>query len=151
MTLLQYGSLLEALMKKINILTISAGSASPRPMPGPASIVASMKARQCAKLRKLRQALLDVGLQSIDQQAIALGLRRSTAWAVLQGNHKASGLSAAIVGRMMASPNLPQSARAVLVEYIQEKSAGLYGHSGEQAGRFCQHLEEKRATEAPAA
>jgi hypothetical protein len=120
-------------------------------MPSPSSIVARMKARQCAKLRDLRQALIDAGFRSLDQQAKALSLCRSTAWVVLQGHHKASGLSAAIVGRMMASPGLPQSARTVLVEYIQEKSAGAYGHSGEQAGRFCRHLEEKRATEAPAA
>ena len=28
--------------------------------------------------------------------------------------------------------------------------AGAYGHSGEQAGRFLRHLEEKHASEAPA-
>ena len=132
---------------KTSILKISDGSGPPRPVLGPSSIVARMKARQCAKLRDLRQALIDAGFQSLDQQATALGLGRSTAWAVLQGHHKASGLSAAIVSRMMASSGLPQSARSILLEYIQEKSAGAYGHSRRQLGRFCRQLEEKRATE----
>jgi hypothetical protein len=119
-------------------------------MPGPSSIVAKVKASQRAKLQDLRQALIDAGFQSLDQQALALGLCRSTVWAVLRGHHKGSGLSAAIVRRMIASPGIPHSARTVLLEYIQEKSAGAYGHSSEQAGRFLRHLEEKRASEAPA-
>jgi hypothetical protein len=101
-----------------------------------------MKARQCAKLRDLRQALIDAGFRSLDQQAAALGLCRSTAWVVLQGHHKASGLSAAIASRMMASPRLPQSARTVLLEYIQEKSAGAYGHSGMTVRRFVRRIND---------
>ena len=135
-------------MDQTNILRISSGSGPPT---GPASIVARMKARQCGKLRALRQALIDAGFQSLDQQAAALGLCRSTAWTVVQGQHKASGLSAAIVNRIMASSRLPQSARTVLLEYIQEKAAGVYGHSGEQTDRFCRNLEEKRTVKAPAA
>jgi hypothetical protein len=139
---------LGATMDETSILKISNGSGAPKVMPGASSIVARMKARQCAKLRDLRQALIDAGFKSLDQQATALGLGRSTAWAVLQGHHKSSGLSVAIVGRMMASPGLPQSARTVLLAYIQEKSAGAYGHNGKQAGRFFRHLEDKRASEA---
>ena len=135
-------------MDKTSILRISGGSG---PLSGAGSIVARMKAKQCGKLRALRQALLDAGFRSLDQQATALGLSRSTAWTVLQGQHKASGLSAAIVNRMMTSPRLPQSARTILLEYIQEKAAGAYGHSGKQAGRFCRHLDEQRTATAPAA
>ena len=135
-------------MDKTSILKISDGSGPPRPVAGPSSIVARMKARQCEKLRDLREALTDAGFQSLTEQAAALGLSRSTAWTVLQGHHKASGLSPAIVSRMMASPRLPQSARIVLLEYIQEKSAGAYGHRDTQVSRFLQGL--KRATDAPA-
>jgi hypothetical protein len=135
-------------MNQTSVLRIAGGSGPPR---GPESIVARMKARQCGKLRALRQALIDAGCHSLDQQAAALGLCRSTAWTVVQGQHKASGLSAAIVNRIMESPRLPQSARTVLLEYIQEKAAGVYGHNGEQTDRFCRHLEEKRTTKAPAA
>src|SRR4051812_39595250 len=97
----------EWVMDKTRILEISSGSGLPRTRLAPSSIVARMKGRQCAKIRDLRQALIDAGYQSIDQQAMALGLSRSTAWAVLQGHHKASGLSAGIISRMMASPYLP--------------------------------------------
>ena len=138
-------------MDKTRILKISGGSGLPRPMLAPSSIVARMKGRQCAKIRDLRQALIDAGYQSLDQQATALGLSRSTAWAVLQGHHKASGLSAAIVSRMMASQRLPPSASTVLLEYIKERSAGAYGHNGTQVSRFLRRLNENCATEGSSA
>jgi len=94
----------------------------------PTSIIANMKAMQSAKIRELRQALADAGLRTLDQQAKCLGLSRSTAWAVLKGNHKCSGLSAALIKRMLASPQLPPSAREVIFEYVAKKSAGAYGH-----------------------
>jgi hypothetical protein len=58
-----------------------------------------MKARQSAKIRELGQALIDAGLR----QADALGLRRSTAWTILKTRHKSTGLSAAIIERMLGS------------------------------------------------
>jgi len=42
-------------------------------------VIAEMKARQSAKIRELGQVLIDVGLRSLDDQANALGLPRSTA------------------------------------------------------------------------
>jgi hypothetical protein len=87
-----------------------------------------MKARQSAKLRELRQALMDAGFVRLDKQARVLELSRSTAWTVMSGSHKSSGLSAAIIKRMLNSPQLPPSARTVLLEYVEEKSAGIYGH-----------------------
>ena len=89
---------------------------------------AHAKARQCAKIGELRQALINAGCVSLDQQAGALGLVRSTAWAVLKGAHKASGLTASVIKRMLVSPTLPQEAKRVIEEYVEEKSAGLYGH-----------------------
>ena len=56
-------------MDKTPILEISGGGGLPRPMLAPSSIVARMKERQCAKIRDLRQALIDAGYQSLDQQA----------------------------------------------------------------------------------
>jgi hypothetical protein len=94
----------------------------------PASICSDLKARQSAKLHELRQALMDAGFVRLDKQARVLELSRSTAWTVMSGSHKCSGLSAAIIKRMLNSPQLPPSARTVLLEYVEEKSAGLYGH-----------------------
>jgi hypothetical protein len=99
-----------------------------------------MKARQSAKIRKLGQVLIDVGLRSLDDQANALGLPRSTAWTILKTCHKSTGLSAAIIERMLRSSNLPPRARAILVEYVEEKSFGLYGGGRRQQQRFAVRL-----------
>jgi hypothetical protein len=136
-------------MRKTSMFQIAGGGGPKKPRLPPSSMVAGMKARQCAKIRDLRQALIDAGFRSLDQQATALGLGRSTTWAVLQGHHKASGLSAAIISRMMASPQLPPSARNVLLEYIIDRSAGAYGHSRTQVSRFLWRLNES-TTEIPA-
>lgn len=60
-------------------------------------ISSALKARQAAKIREIRSALVDAGYLTVDQQAAALGLARSTAWTVLRANHKASGLSASVL------------------------------------------------------
>jgi hypothetical protein len=99
-----------------------------------------MKARQSAKIQELGQALIDAGLRTLDAQANALGLPRSTAWTILKTCHKSTGLSAAIIERMLRSSKLPPRARAILVEYVDEKSFGLYGGSRRQQQRFAVRL-----------
>ncbi len=99
-------------------------------------MIAEMKARQSSKIRELGDALIDAGLLTLDEQATALGLCRSTTWTIFRANHKASGLSATIINRMLMSPQLPPLARAKIVEYVQEKAAGLHGHNKMQLRRF---------------
>lgn len=94
----------------------------------PASI-AEMKAAQCAKIRELQHALDSVGIVCLTDQAQALGLCRSTTWAVLNGNHKSGGLSGSVIKRMLASPQCPLSARKIIREYVDQKLSGAYGHS----------------------
>jgi hypothetical protein len=55
---------------------------------------------------------------------------------ILKANHKASGLSACVINRMLASPQLPLSVRTTILEYVAEKSAGYYGHGKKQIRRF---------------
>src|SRR3954447_13224242 len=57
---------------------------------------AEAKARQSSKIKELRDELVSAGFNTLDRQAGALGLSRSTAWTVLRGHHKNSGLSATI-------------------------------------------------------
>ena len=104
------------------------------------TVFAEMKARQSAKIQELGQALIDAGLRTLDAQAGALGLRRSTAWTILKTRHKGTGLSAEIIERMLRSSKLPRRARAILVEYVEEKSFGLYGGSRRQQQRFAVRL-----------
>jgi len=99
-----------------------------------------MKARQSSKIRELGDALATEGFLSLDEQAKVLGLCRSTAWTILKANHKASGLSAAVINCMLATPQLPPLVRAKVVEYVEEKAAGLYGDSKTKLRRFIARL-----------
>jgi hypothetical protein len=56
-----------------------------------------MRRRQKAKIEEIRNVLATSGLVTLDQQAKALTLPRSTTWNLLKGNHKGSGLSASVV------------------------------------------------------
>ena len=94
------------------------------------------KARQGTRIKELGAALTASGLFTLDEQARALGLSRSTAWAVLKANHKASGLAAPTINRMLSSPELPPRARVTILTYIEEKLAGLYGHNKKQLRLF---------------
>jgi hypothetical protein len=84
---------------------------------------------QSAKIGELRQALIYAGFVTLDEQAIALGVSRSTAWTILRSTHKASGLTAATIKRILRSPQLPPRARRVIHEYIKQKCAGEFGHN----------------------
>jgi hypothetical protein len=84
---------------------------------------------QAAKIRELREALIHAGFVALDEQAIALGISRSTAWTILRSTHKTSGLTAATIKRILRSPQLPPRARRVIHEYIKQKCAGEFGHN----------------------
>jgi hypothetical protein len=81
------------------------------------------------KIQEIREALIAEGLTVLDQQADALGLDRSTAWFILQAKHKKTGISTAILTRILQSPNLPQTVRGKVLQYAAGKAAGFYGHN----------------------
>jgi hypothetical protein len=113
-----------------------------------ARLIQDMKARQSSKIRELGDALIAEGYLTLDEQARGLGLGRSTTWTILKGNHKTSGLSAGIINRMLAAPRLPALVQARILEYIDEKTAGLYGHNNRQLRRFTVGLPVKPADQA---
>jgi hypothetical protein len=86
------------------------------------------KYRQASKLREIREALVADGFDSAGKQAIALGVSRPTAWALLNRD-KGAGPSSVVIKRILSSPCLPPAARRKVEEYIEEKIGGLYGHS----------------------
>jgi predicted DNA-binding transcriptional regulator AlpA len=94
------------------------------------------KARQAIRIKEIGAALAADGFVTVDEQARALGLSRSSAWAVLKADHKASGLTVPTINRMLSSPELPPRARVTILTYIEEKLAGLYGHNERQLRRF---------------
>jgi ABC-type uncharacterized transport system substrate-binding protein len=98
--------------------------------------ITDQKARQAIRIKELAAALAADGLVTLGEQARALGLSRSSAWAVLKANHKASGLAAGTINQMLSSPALPPRARVTILTYVDEKLAGLYGHNKTQLRRF---------------
>lgn len=105
-----------------------------------------MKERQTSKIKELADTLLAAGFASLDEQASALGLSRSTTWTILRAKHKNYGLSAALIGRVLSKADLNPRVRAKFIEYAREKAAGKYGHNNSQLRRFAQHLNEPTAT-----
>ena len=74
-------------------------------------------------LINIADALIASGYTSLDQQARALGLSRSTAWTIVHAKHKADRLSAKVSARMLENPRLPPLVRAILQQYLAERSA----------------------------
>ena len=108
--------------------------------PDSAGTVADRKTRQATKIRELGEALIASGVVALDAQTKALGLSRSTTWTILKANHKSSGLSATIINRMLAAPQLPPLVRAKILEYVEEKTAGLYGDCQPRLRKFVAQL-----------
>lgn len=95
-----------------------------------------LKARQAARIKEIGEALVAEGIDALDRQAAVLGLSRSTTWTIVRANHKNSGLSAAIIKRMLAAPNLPPRVRLKIFQYAHEKRAGHFGDSKSRLLRF---------------
>jgi len=109
--------------------------------------VAKMKARQSAKIREIANALVVAGFHTLDAQARILNVSRSTAWTILKSSHKASGLSAKIVNRILSVRRLPPLVRKAVLEYVEEKASGRYGHSAKLRRRFITALSARRVEE----
>jgi hypothetical protein len=105
-----------------------------------------VKERQSSKIMELSDALIAAGFVSLDEQATALGLSRSTTWTILKARHKNYGLSGAVINRILQRPGLHRSVRAKLIEYVQEKASGFYGHNKTQLHRFRQRLSVRAIT-----
>ena len=106
-----------------------------RPERPPDKTSSEFRAIQAAKIRELQEALMSAGFWSLDQQSKVLGLPHSTSWTILRGTHK-KGLSAAVIKRILSRPELPSVVKKRLIEYVREKTAGLYGHNPRQLRRF---------------
>ena len=102
--------------------------------------MADLKVRQADKIREIAEALAVSGFHTLAAQSRVLGLGRSTTWTILRGNHKSSGLSAKIIGRILSSSNLPPRVRAKVLEYVEDKASGRYGHSARLRRKFISAL-----------
>src|SRR5215208_4464495 len=83
---------------------------------------AVMQARQQCKIREIGHALASAGFCTLDGQAKALGIGRSTTWTILKATHKSSGLSAGLIQRSLKWPELPREVRDKVLEYAMVRS-----------------------------
>jgi hypothetical protein len=104
------------------------------------------RALQISKIREIGEALKSAGYRHIDSQAEALGLPRSTAWTIVRGSYKHSGLTASVVHQMLKSKKLPEPVRSKIIEYVAEKLSGRHGHSEKQILYFSRRLSILQAT-----
>ena len=86
-------------------------------------------------LAEIRDALSMLGYNSAAKQGIALGVNRKTAWNVLNRD-RGAGPSVAVIKRILSSPRLPPFVRRKVQRYVEEKIAGLYGHSNHRTRSF---------------
>ena len=93
--------------KSLSALTMMDGE----PLLQSAELV-KMKDRQSCKIRQFGDALAAAGFVTVAEQAKALGVCRSTAWTIIKGNHKNSGLSATTINHIVLAPQLPSVVRA---------------------------------------
>ena len=93
------------------------------------------KARQALELAEFRAALIAGGFDTINKQASALGLGRSTTWALLNRDKRA-GPSASVIKGILSSPSLPPVARRKIEEYVREKVAAYTDTVGGEPRRF---------------
>ena len=59
---------------------------------------------------------------TLDDQAKALGIHRSTAWTIVKTKHKLGRLSTKTTKRILANPATPASVRAIVQRYLAERS-----------------------------
>jgi hypothetical protein len=70
---------------------------------------------------RISDALISSGYVTLDQQAKALGLGRSTTWNITKNKHKLGRLSGKTIGRILTNPQTPPAVRAVVQQYLAER------------------------------
>ena len=74
------------------------------------------------RLQDIGDALVAAGYTSLDEQAKALGVTRSTARNIVNGKNKLERLARKTTKRILADPETPPSVRAIIRQYLAERS-----------------------------
>jgi len=73
-------------------------------------------------IQHIREALIACGYAKPEQQAEALGIHRATARTIVNKKRKVDRLSIKTIRRILENPRLPHSVRAVVEQYVAERS-----------------------------
>src|SRR5689334_12674294 len=76
--------------------------------------------------RPVAEALIAPGYTSLDEQAKALGLNRSTTWTIVKNKHKLGYLNSKTTQRILANPTTPQSVRSIIQQYLAQPFDALH-------------------------
>lgn len=71
-------------------------------------------------LEDIAEALKSSGYMSLDEQAKALGLPRSTTWTIMRSKHKLGRLSTKTANRILANAEAPLAVRAAIKRYLAD-------------------------------
>jgi hypothetical protein len=74
------------------------------------------------ELGRISEALIASGYTSLDKQAKALGVHRSTAWVIIKNKHKLGRLSAKTAYRILGNPQTPPAVRTIVQQYMIKRS-----------------------------
>jgi hypothetical protein len=69
----------------------------------------------------ITEALIAAGYTSLDAQAKALGLSRSTTWVITKSKHKVGRLSGKTINRILTNPQTPAAVRTVVRQYAAQR------------------------------
>ena len=89
-------------------------------------ISTSSRLRQTTTVEQIADALIADGYTSLDQQAKALGIHRSTAWTIIKTKHKLGRLNVKTTQKILANPETPPAVRTVVEKYLIERSKLLW-------------------------
>ena len=83
-------------------------------------IYSSRCRRRTTQIQEIADALVAAGYISLDEQAKALGLNRSTVWTIVKSKHKLGRLNAKTTQTILANPDTPASVRVVIQQYLAQ-------------------------------
>jgi hypothetical protein len=83
-------------------------------------VKSSSGVRRATPIQHIADALIAAGYISLDKQAKALGIHRSTAWTIVKTKHKLGRLNTNTTKRILANPDTPPSVRAAIQQYLVE-------------------------------
>ena len=72
-------------------------------------------------IEDIAEALKSSGHKSLDQQARALGLPRSTVWTIMRNKHKLGRLSKKTANRILTNTETPPAVRVAVKRYLADK------------------------------
>ena len=73
-------------------------------------------------IQLVADALIKDGFHSLDQQAKALGLHRSTVWTIMKTKHKLGLLNNKTARSILAHPGTPASVRVIIHTILDRKN-----------------------------